>query len=117
MINPQSLTLKQAYEPYTPMERVIYLNANRNGYIVPFVPEELSEYTPLLVFDHGHLLIDVECRGFKTVEQARVALFLVLWGARMTLRVSCVTDLLSEDEYYSLKHPSLGNPEQSIFPD
>lgn len=117
MINPQSLTLKMAYEPYTPMERVIYLNANRNGYIVPFVPEFISEYTPLLVFDHGHLLIDVECRGFMTIAQARAALFVVLWGARMTLRVSCVTDLMSEDEYYSLRYPSAVRPSQSIFPD
>lgn len=116
MINPQSYTLKQAYEPYTPVERVMLMDASRNGYVVPSVPDDGDGYYHLLTFDHDYILIDVWCKGFETVEAARAALLWVLWASRMTFKTSCITDAISEVMYDAERGLSTPTQSDEIFP-
>lgn len=100
MINPQSMTLIQAYEPYLAVERVMFLDASYVGYLQPEFPDtDKNEWFWLFTFDSGHKEVNVMCRGFETVDNARAALFYTLWNANAVIRVGGVTDHIPQHDY------------------
>lgn len=115
MIDPQSTTLRQGYEPYTAITRAMFLNAGHVGYLESTHPDLSNrDWYHLITFDHGHTLIEVVCKGFQTVEAAQKALFWVLSAHPVKFKIGGVTTLISEDEYARIWDPSL--PEFRVHP-
>lgn len=110
MIKPQSLTLKEGYVPLTYLERVMFLDSSQVGYLQSSMPDaNTHEWFEMFLFDHEHTCVSVMTRGFLTVEAAREALFFVLWGVKMTLRIGGVSDLMSNHDYRVMFENMWGN--------
>lgn len=104
MIYPQSLTLREAYDPYLVAERWLYLDGRYESGL--FVSEpDLDDFTWVwcMAFDHQNTEVQVCVKHFNTLNAARNCLFYLLWNNGKVLQSGGFSDLMSEEMYQEVR--------------
>jgi hypothetical protein len=100
MIYPQSLALREAYDPYLVAERWLYLDGRYESGL--FVSEpDLDDFTWVwcMAFDHQNTEVQVCVKHFNTLNGARNCLLWLLWNNGKVLKTGGFSDLMSEEMY------------------
>ena len=102
MINPQSLTLKEAYDPFVMMEKVLFVRNAYNGRWTTLSKEpdaSAAGWIWAFDFDHDSTLVHVVVYGFKTMDEAYYTIINGLYNHPKMLRIGGITEVCTQAEY------------------
>lgn len=102
MINPQSVTLKEAYDPFLMMERMLFIRNNYNGRWTTLSQEpdaNAAGWIWAFDFDHDSTLVHVVIYGFKTIDEAYYTIVTGLFNHHKMLRMGGITEVCTTEEY------------------
>lgn len=100
MINPRSLTLKEAYDPYLVRERMMFLDGSLDNPLLPHYPsaDEL-EWQWIIDFDCDNTLVHVCVKNYVSLSVARSELITLLETCGKVINCAGITDVITESDY------------------
>ncbi len=102
MIYPQSLTLREAYDPYLVAERLMFLDGSLDDPLLKHTPSANDpHWIWAFDFDHENTLIHVVVTSYCTLQDAREALENILWMNNKIVKCGGITDMVSEEGFSS----------------
>jgi hypothetical protein len=101
MINPQSLTLMQAYDPYLTSEELLFIQAGEDAPLRARPSADDPSWIDAFSFDCENIHVHVIIRGYSSVSDAQEWLIAFLDSKRKMFRIGGFTQEMTEEQYAS----------------
>lgn len=98
MIDPIWTQVHTAYDPYIAIEKYMMIDGNVQGLHIVYQDDRIPDCVFLI--HHAHILIEIDCYNFTSIDQARDALIVWMFDMEKTFKCSTVTDCIDFTRKY-----------------